>query len=422
MEAIEKAVEIAEERNKRRDARNPQVRKALDVVYDFMKDERVICYGGTAINALLPKRDQFYDPETTLPDYDVFTETPQMDAMILADRLAEAGLADVEVRPGVHLGTFKIFANYTGVADFTYLDSDVFDTLWKSSIEKDGVHYANPNFLRMAMYLELSRPRGDVSRWSKVYERLQLLNDAYPIDCKRADGEGDVLEDPAELEDFLVDHEVVVLGLHASQVHQRKLRAWDLPIDLLVRPDDADDVLEKLKPILGDVRTERHDSVEEFLPPHTDLLKGKRLIARVFETQACHSYHKTSDGIKIASIPTILQFFMAFLYADKHTRQELNTDRLMCIAQRLIDLAQGDRHKRRFAFLTPLDCLGDQSTLPDVRTQKAKLYKEVSKDRSSPDFLKYFFTYNPSQTTPQQKKTLKAALKRAYRNKRTSRN
>ena len=32
------------------------------------------------------------------------------------------------------------------------------------------------------MYLELSRPNGDVSRWEKVMKRLTLLNKYYPMD------------------------------------------------------------------------------------------------------------------------------------------------------------------------------------------------------------------------------------------------
>ncbi len=35
----------------------------------------------------------------------------------------------------------------------------------------NGIRYAPPNFLRMNMYLELSRPAGDVSRWEKVFKR-----------------------------------------------------------------------------------------------------------------------------------------------------------------------------------------------------------------------------------------------------------
>ena len=61
----------------------------------------------------------------------------------------------------------------------------IFTKLWKESIVKDGIHYVPPNFLRMSVYLELSRPRGDVSRWKKVYERIQKLNKHYPMSCPK---------------------------------------------------------------------------------------------------------------------------------------------------------------------------------------------------------------------------------------------
>ena len=55
-------------------------------------------------------------------------------------------------------------------------------------IVKKGIRYAPPDFLRMSMYLELSRPDGDVSRWEKVQKRLVLLNTHYPLkgyDCDK---------------------------------------------------------------------------------------------------------------------------------------------------------------------------------------------------------------------------------------------
>jgi hypothetical protein len=417
MESIEKAVEIAEDRNARREARNPEIRRAVDIVYKFMQHEDVLSYGGTAINNLLPVEDQFYDRKASIPDYDMFSETPQLHSMILSDQLKEAGIHDVEVRPGVHLGTFKVFANYTGVADFTFLNSELFDSMWEDAVEKDKVMYTNPNFLRMSMYLELSRPRGDVSRWTKVYKRLQLLNDAFPIECRRSEGEDDVLKDPADMEAFLEDNNAVILGLHASQVHENKVRAWDLPIDLLVVPRERDTIVKKLVELFNG-KSESRPAIGEFVSEHTDILKKGRLIVRVFETQACHSYHILQDGTKIASIPTILQFFMSFLYADKKTKKELDVNRLLCVAQRLIDIADTTKHGRRFKLLTPLECLGEQETLTDVRTTKAKMYVEMSKKRDSPEFLKYFFTYNPSRFSNTQKQKLRNALKRTYRNRR----
>ena len=35
-------------------------RKKINIVEDFLKRKRLICYGGTAINNILPKKDQFY--------------------------------------------------------------------------------------------------------------------------------------------------------------------------------------------------------------------------------------------------------------------------------------------------------------------------------------------------------------------------
>lgn len=426
MEAIEKAAEIAEERNERREARNPEVRKSIGIVYKFLQHEDLICYGGTAINNLLPKQDQFYDYSQTIPDYDMFSQTPQIHALMLADDLLEAGVVNVEVRPGVHLGTFKVFANYTGVADITHMDEDIFERLWKDSIEKDKVHYAPPNFLRMAMYLELSRPRGDVSRWTKVYKRLQLLNEAYPLQCPKKDGSAKHLDDPSALEDFLMDQPVVLLGLHASQIHERDARVWDLPIDLLVRPEDTKTILKELREVVfaKEITVDEHTTPGEFLPPHIDVKHGKQLLARVFQTSACHSYHATSDGMKVASIPTILQFFLGFLYSDKKTAEELDENRILCVAQRLVDLMNGDRRKRRFAFLAPLDCMGDQPTLAEARLEKAKLYDDITKDkgRESPEFLKYFFTYAPTQLTKTQRNHVRSILKKTYRNRRTSRN
>ncbi len=39
----------------------------------------------------------------------------------------------------------------------------------------------------MNMYLELSRPAGDISRWEKVLKRLILLNKNYPLKGKHCD-------------------------------------------------------------------------------------------------------------------------------------------------------------------------------------------------------------------------------------------
>lgn len=396
-------------------AANPMVKKSLAIVKEFLQTHPVMCYGGTAINNLLPEKDRFYDPTTTIPDYDFYSKTPQEHAMILSNKLAEAGIETVEAKPGMHLGTFKVFADYEGVADITHLDKDIFDRLWKEDLVKDGIHYVTPNFLRLSMYLELSRPRGDVSRWKKVYERLQLLNKAYPMECpmEKMEGHADpelTQENRKEVEKILQTKPVVLLGITASQIHQGKSPKWMAPVTLL-----AED--ETIKQLTEGRKTETHDGTE-ILPGHVDVFdKNGDVFLRIHETAACHSYHQMANGVRVASIPTMLQFFFAYMYSGV---DEDEITHLLCVSQRLVDLAS-HKEKRRYALLTPIDCIGTQETLVDMKRHKAQLYNELSKDKNSVDFMKYFFTYNPKDSETKRakarealKKTRKARLESSY--------
>lgn len=393
MDDLEKVIDQLTIENDKKAAANPIVKQSLTIVHDFLKNHPVMCYGGTAINNLLPPEDRFYDPETTVPDYDFYSKTPQEHAMLLANKLSEAGVVSVEVKPGMHLGTFKVFADYEGVADITHLDADIFDRLWKENVTVGGVHYVTPNFLRMSMYLELSRPQGDVSRWKKVYERLTLLNKHYPMVCPaqvpREENETSEAN-RKKVESLLKNHNVVLLGITASQIHEGKGPKWSTPVTILAEPKTIEKLTEGKK-------TESHEG-SEILPSHVDILEENgNVFIRIHETAACHSYHEMANGIKVASIPTMLQFVFAYMYSGV---AEDEITHLMCVAQRLVDLAN-NKEKRRYALLTPIDCLGTQETLNDMRKHKADLYEKLSKNRGSAEFLKYFFTYNPKLTKTQ---------------------
>lgn len=413
MDDLEALVETIQTENDKRAAADPVVRTALEAVEEFLKLHPVLCYGGTAINNLLPKEDRFYNPETDIPDYDFFSKTPQEHAMMLANRLSEKGIKNIEVKPGIHLGTFKVFADYEGVADITELDEEIFQRLWDAKLVKDGIHYVTPDFLRMSMYLELSRPRGDVSRWKKVYQRLQLLNKHYPIVCKKEDAE----EHPPVPKDLkrkvrkmLAEEDVVLLGVNAAETHLGL--DWTLPVTLLATKPTIERLTKGFKVYVNEG--------SEILPPlHFVHLpeepEGSTAYLRFYETTACHSYHK-AGGIRVASIPTILQFFFAYVFSSA---KQSNIESILCVAQRLVDLAD-HKPKRRFEILTPIDCLGEQMTLVDMRKEKAELYEELSKKKTSPEFLRYFFTYTPDLTKTQRAR-LRTALRKTRRGGRTSR-
>jgi hypothetical protein len=400
MEDITKIVKDLESENNRVAAKDPGTVTSLAVVKNFLKNHRVLCYGGTAINNLLPKEDQFYNPEEDVPDYDFFSKTPQAHSVVIANQLRAKGVASVEVKPGMHLGTFKVFADFTGVADITQLDEEIFDRLWDEAETRAGIHYVPVNFLRMSMYLELSRPHGDVSRWEKVYSRLELLNKAYPASCNKKEAkQHDELTDEQQkgVLKLLKNEPVVLLSVSAAEIHLDK--NWTTPIGLLAERE----TIERL------TKGEKVEVNEEndILPRRTTVTNtdGTKSLFRFYETTACHSYHEMENGVRVASIPTTLQFFFAYLYSGA---QEENVASILCIAQRLVDVANS-KAKRRFEILTPKECIGVQESFIEMKRNKAELFEELGKDRSSKKFLEYFFTYNPDDATS--KKKAKTALK-----------
>lgn len=414
MESIEKAADLAQDIIDKEAATDPKTKTALSIVREFIETHKVLCYGGTAINNLLPKEDQFYDPSKDVPDYDFFSETPQAHAVKLADQLAKEGFKSVEVKPGVHIGTFKVFCDFTGVADISHLDSPIFKKLWESSITKYGIHYVPPNFLRMSMYLELSRPRGDVSRWKKVYTRLQLLNKHYPLQCpstKKFTEQNMSDEVQSKIETFLKSHDIVVLGFNAADLNKKGVSGnWQFPLDLLVTPDKRDEVSDKLQSLLSErTHKKKYKAFGELFSMHTDIDDSKtgNTLIRIYDTDACHSYHEAENGLKIASIPTLLQFVFATLYAPKHFLEEVPHEKYLCVADKLVQLAN-DSGSRKYKLLTPISCIGKQKSLIDMRIEKSELYEKL---KSSPKFIEVFFTYSPTSMDKTRRRKLKAKLK-----------
>ena len=157
MELLRDAIE-EEERKKSIIVKSPIIKTIFVILEKFLREKKLVCYGGTAINNILPKRDQFYDRSVELPDYDFFTPNAINDAKELADLYYKNGFDEIEAKSGIHTGTYKVYVNFIPIADITQMDFNLFEAIKDSAVIKNGIHYAPPNYLRMAAYLELSRP------------------------------------------------------------------------------------------------------------------------------------------------------------------------------------------------------------------------------------------------------------------------
>ena len=228
MTILRLSVDKAQEKVGVETVNSPEIKKMINILENFLRRKQLICYGGTAINAILPKEDQFYNKDIEIPDYDFFSVNALEDAKELCDIYIKEGFIEVEGKSGVHQGTYKVFVNYIPIADITFLHKDIYNSIKKNAIKIYGILYAPPNFLRMAMFKELSRPEGDTERFEKVLKRMNLLNKNYPLtveNCQNINFQRDMEDKTNEDEIFevvknsLIDQGVVFFGGYALSLY-----------------------------------------------------------------------------------------------------------------------------------------------------------------------------------------------------------
>lgn len=411
------AVDKAEEKMGKRAVNSEEVQRIIDIVETFIKQKKLICYGGTAINNILPEEDRFYDKEVELPDYDFFSQRALEDAKELADIYYQRGFLDVEAKSGQHHGTYKVFVNYMAVADITYLPKEIFEALKQETVSVAGVLYAPPNFLRMSMYLELSRPAGDTSRWEKVLKRLRLLNKNYPItsvNCNEVDFQRK-MEDPEfeetiyeTVKNTLINEGVVFFGGFANTLYSQYMPAplrkkLEKIADFDVLSNHPETTAEVIKERLSDVGIPHvkiidHEPVGEIVPQHYEVKVGKDTVLFIYKPVGCHSYNVlplNGKKVKVATIDTMLSFYLAFLYANRSYYNQF-IDRILCMSKFLFDVQQKNRLAqkgllRRFS----ITCYGHQSTVEEIKAFKANKYKELKKQNDDKEFEKWFLSYKP---------------------------
>ena len=445
---LRQAVDDAETTQGKNIATNSEVLRMISILETFLKRKRCICYGGTAINNILPKQAQFYDKDIEIPDYDFYSPNPLDDAKELADIYADEGFLEVEAKAGVHHGTYKVYVNFIAIADITLLHPTLFNSIEKDSIKVNGIMYCPPNFLRMNMFIELSRPNGDVSRWEKVLKRLILLNKHYPLKvekCQQVEFQRKMENNSNDAEklyftirDKFVDEQVVFLGGYATRLFSRyspnkenhivkKIPDFDVIYD---DPEKLGLILVEQLHTMGFSKAKAilHEAIDEIIPLHVEIRIGKETMAFIYEPVACHSYNKIKikdNEIRIATIDTMLNFYLAFYYSDKPYYPR---DRILCMANFLFNMEKNNRLEQKGLLKRfSIDCYGHQPTMEEIRSKKLDKFKELKDKRGTLEydtwFLKYVYSdgkFQGNKNNKNNKTKKKSTKKKKDKNKKSA--
>lgn len=402
--------------SERKQATAPKIRLIMNIVEAFLRKSKRICYGGTAINNILPKADQFYDPEYDIPDYDFFSPDPTTDVETLVDMYADLGYTNVEGKPGIHAGTFKVFVDFIGVADITYIPEELFNALYKEAIVIKGIRYSHPNYLRMAAYLELSRPEGDVSRWEKVFKRIQLLNKNYPLKMNiprpRTIVDREDMTWNRLVIDYIIDNKLVFFGIMANRFldevrksNQNLAQFFISPkssfANLLILSDKAEASSLALSKLLKKAgypnQIIKQPALGEIIPEHYQIVLEGNDIKGIFiyQTLACHSFYKIplnhNKEARVASIETLLSFYLAFIWTQ---RDYYIPEQILYVCEGLIELShQIPKLIKNGLTPYPLDCIGVQLTKEGMMEHTQQRRKELANNEDDPEYPFYYFKY-----------------------------
>ena len=445
VEILRDAIDIAEKRKGKRVVSDPDVKKIISILEDFLKRKKLVCYGGTAINNILPLEDQFYDKDVEIPDYDFYSPNALDDAKELADIYFKDGFQEVEAKAGVHHGTYKVYVNFIPVADITFLEKSLFKRVQKDAIRVYGILYCPPNFLRMNMYLELSRPAGDISRWEKVLKRLILLNKNYPLKGKHCDPklflrDFEMTDDKGAeklyytVRDSFIDQGLIFFGGYASFLYSQYMptkqkKMFQKTPDFDVLSEEPEKAATILKERLEDfdykgIKIIKRDGIGEVVAPHFEIKvkigKIEETVAFIYKPLACHSYNvikKGNKSVRVATIDTMLSFYFSFYYSDRDYYDE---NRILCMAQYLFDVQQKNRLEQKGVLKRfSINCYGTQDTLEDMKNAKSEKYKELKSKRNTKEYESWFLRYIPLEesTKKQDMKLDKKSRKNKTRSK-----
>lgn len=178
----------------------------------------------------------------------------------------------------------------------------------------------------------------------------------------------------------------------------------------------AEIIKERLADIdIKNVKIIKRPGIGEIIAPNYEIRVGDETIAFIYEPLACHSYNVIREqgyDINIATIDTMLSFYLAFLYAN---RPYYDKDRILCMAQYLFNVQEKNRLAQKGLLKRfSLNCVGHQPTLEEMRAIKTEKYNELKNKPNSEEYEEWFLRYRPvdkNDDEPKNKQTKEAKKK-----------
>ena len=389
---IKKIEDIAQKKDEEEEARYyEKYYHVFEETYKLLRKNKVLLYGGVAINELLPPNLQFYKT-TALPDIDVLTTNGEKLAKEVVAYFHNKGFNNITTShsEALHPGTYKVFVDSLQILDITDIPSNVYIRLNKNAVlSSHKLKIVDPQFLRMTLHLILAK--GDattVHRWGKVLERLTLFYKHFPPKpCKIPNSsENNIIpEDIITIIYTLLNNtDYILFGTHEIEILLENEIKYKMqsPIQILCKELDltrvAKSFISKIiisnniySPHLKYSHVYKDDTITS---DHLIIYYKNKPVITIYHANVCYGYN-IYNGIKIASIHTIIYMYLSMILSPyKHLN---NTDSLECLANALVIKQNKMRGTKKKLYQDVVSqCYGENIGLVTMR--KNRLLRLVS--------------------------------------------
>lgn len=150
------------------------LKNVLNLAKQYIIENNIVLYGGTAMNLYLDEKSQFYT-EDDIPDFDGYVSNAQTIALTFAKFLKEKNYNYILLKKAIHNNTFKLSWDFNDIADFTNIDDTNYQMLIDRSERINGFLVSPLSLVKSNAYIELCMPLSSMFRWNKIYTRINLL-------------------------------------------------------------------------------------------------------------------------------------------------------------------------------------------------------------------------------------------------------
>lgn len=358
----------------------------FEIIQRFLTKNNAVMYGGLAINLLLPKKLQFYNKDE-LPDFDGFVNNADNKSIELADLLVKNGFTYTEVKHAMHEGTYKVFSNFEPVADLTSLNTQEHQLMLKHSQEMmyddRPIKVASTEYLKAMAYQELALPMTAHFRWTKVLNRLLLLEYSYRVHRSDSIKDSDIYLSkilPKEysrvythIKRYISKNELVLVGsqsvvkyLQIDVLNRKTNSLTVMSNDPVAHVDEMRSLIESYD---YEVNIQTMDSIDKFIPTkhvlniRSNKSNGRfvKLISVYDATTKCFSYYKHGN-YRYGSM-----YFEMYLLNIKLFMQIGNIKENETILHLLRNVVFDDTDDSKIAKRFQSDCYGHADTILNIK-------------------------------------------------------